>query len=200
MNKIIYIISILSFCTLSFSQTPEKSKSKIDAIIGGSLNSFSGQPNEYLKIGGGLRTEATYTTNNNLIIGLSTNLYWNKLKKEYPLNANSVQSTPLTLFAGFVIGKWCNNFGIQAEFTLASQGLTEDKIRTKGWSPGLAFHLPIKLGTEKSSDAWRMPTIEQHNLDFVIGLRYLFLGLDELSGIMTEIGFSYRLTNYIVKK
>jgi len=183
-------------------------KTRFDMVIGGVANQFIGKPAKHLKFGGGMRFDINFTDKRNLIYGLSTSFYGNKLKKDYPINTNREQFTaPPTGLVGITFGKWFNNFNLQSEFNLAVQNITEkigdndeDWIQLKGWSPGLVVNYPIRIGKKNSMYYYGAPVILENNINLHLGLRYIFLSIPEASGFMFEIGLCYRMAIKEVEK
>ncbi len=175
---------------------------RLDVMIGGVMNQFIGEPSNYLKFGGGMKTDISFMGKRNYIYGLNMSFYGNNLKKEYPLNTNREQfSAPPTLLFGLIFGKWIDKISIQTELNMAVQNITErlenddpNWIQLKGWSPGVLINYPIRLGKQKTIYYYGKPSLFENSLNLHFGLRYLFLSIPEASGVMTEIGISYRMT------
>lgn len=176
--------------------------SRIEVIFGALMNQFIGKPSNYLKVGGGMKTEVSYTGKKGYIYGLDMSIYGNKLKKDYPLNNTREQlASPSTILVGAVFGKWFNKINVQSEFHLAAQNVTEKEegedpewIQLNGWSPGILVNYPIRIGKQKTMYYYGRPSVFENNLNLHFGLRYFFLSIPEASGIMAEIGVSYRMT------
>lgn len=186
----------------------KKLNTRFDLIIGGMANQFIGKPANHLGFGGGMKIDMSFTDKKKYLYGLNMSFYGNKLKKEYPLNTNREQfSAPPTLLVGAIFGKWFNRINIQSEFNVAIQNITEkigdndpEWIQLKGWSPGIVVNYPIKLGRENPMYYYGSPTLFLNNLNLHFGLRYLFLSINEASGLMAELGISYRMTLKGVKE
>ncbi len=179
----------------------EKSKKRYDLLIGGVTNQFIGSISKYLGVGGGMKIDLSYTNEKSNFFGLNMSFYGNKLKKDYPLNTTKEQlAAPPTLLIGLVAGKWINRINIQGELNIAVQNITQkigdndqDWIQLNGWSPGLILNYPIKFGGEKTTYYYGAPSLINNHINLHFGIRYLDLSIKEASGIMTEIGISYRL-------
>ena len=182
--------------------------SHLDLIFGGMINQFIGKPYDYLKLGGGMKMNLSYTDSKNYLYGLNMNIYGNQLKKEYPLNNTRQQlSAPPTLLVGLIFGKSINKIDVQAELNIASQNITErlgtddeNWIQLKGWSPGILVNYPIRLGKQRPTYYYGQPSLFENNLNLSFGIRYLFLSIPEASGLMAELGVSYRMTIRKVKE
>ena len=184
-----------------------KSNARFDLLFGGLINQFIGSPSKHLKIGGGFKMDMTYTNKSNYLYGLNMSGYFNKLKKDYPINTSRVQKSPATLLVGAIIGKWFNNISIQLEINIAVQNVTEkisnkdkDWVQLNGWSPGVVINYPLKLGKESPMYYYGSPSLFENNINFSFGIRYMSFPLEEASGIMIELGISYRMTLYGIEK
>ncbi|MBK9515617.1 MAG: hypothetical protein IPO05_18880 [Flavobacteriales bacterium] len=176
---------------------------RFDMNIGGLVNQFIGNPSQHLGFGGGMKMDISYAGKNNIIYGLNMSFYGNKLKKEYPINSTRPQFEAIpTLLIGLVFGKWFNNFNIHGELNIGIQNITEkidendtDWVQLNGWSPGLIVNYPIKLGRPDPIYYYGEPTLLENNLNLHVGLRYLKFSLKEATGLMPELGISYRMTS-----
>lgn len=174
---------------------------RLDILIGGLLNQFAGSPAEHLATGGGLKMEFNLIDKRDLIYGLNMSMYGNRLKKKYPVNTPRIQlRAPPTLLIGLIFGKEFKKFSVQGELNIAVQNLTaridqndQDWVQLKGWSPGLIVNYPIPIVQNKPVYYYGSPTLISHSLNVHFGLRYLSLDLKEASGIMAELGFSYKM-------
>ena len=185
----------------------QKTGEKIDMVFGGMMNNFYETPSEYLGLGGGMKMEVSYTDKKQFIYGLGMSVYGNNKKKKYPIiTSNELFSTPTTVLLGIVFGKWMKKINFQAEINYAVQNISKDVsenlkvIQLTGWSPGFVVNYPIRIGKEKTTYYYGEPSLFGSHLNFHFGLRYLSLSLSEASGIMTEIGISYRMSIHKVNK
>ena len=179
-----------------------KSGQRFDMTIGGLANQFIGKPSQHLGFGGGMKIDLGYAGKNNLIYGLNMSFYGNKLKKEYPINSTREQfKAPPTLLVGLIFGKWYDKFNIQGEINIGIQNITEkigendpDWVQLNGWSPGLIVNYPIKFGKSNQMYNYGAPSLLENNLNIHLGMRYIKLSLKEATGLMAELGFSYRMS------
>lgn len=186
----------------------KESGQRFDMIIGGLANQFFGKPSEHLGFGGGMKIDFGYAGKNNLIYGLNMSFYGNKLKQEYPIISTKEQfSAPPTLLVGLILGRWFDKFNIQGELNLGIQNITEktgvndpDWVQLKGWSPGVVINFPIKLRKFSPMYYYGSPVLLENNLNFHFGLRYIKLSIDEATGLMAELGISYRMAIKGVKE
>jgi len=184
-----------------------KSPQRLDLYIGGLMNQFAGNPANHLGTGGGMKIDISFTDKRQLLYGLNMSFYGNKLKKEYSINTTRPQfSAPPTLLVGIIFGKWFNQFNIQTEFNIAVQNIVEkfgdndpDWIQLKGWSPGIIINYPIKIGKDSPMYYYGAPSIFANNLNVHLGVRPIFLSIKEATGLMLELGFSYRMTLHKVQ-
>ena len=148
-----------------------------------------------------MKIDFGYAGKNDVIYGLNMSFYGNKLKKEYPINSTREQLTaPPTLLARLIIGKWFDRFNVQGELNIGVQNITEKLgdndtgwVQLKGWSPGIVLNYPIKLGKSKPLYYYGAPTLLENNLNIHLGIRYLKLSIKEATGLMAELGVSYRM-------
>lgn len=176
-----------------------------EMLIGGMGSQFMGNN---LGFGGGMKTEFLFSTKTNYLFGLNTSFYGNKLKTDYSINTTRKQnSSPTTMLVGFIFGKWFNKINIQSEFNLAIQNITPrenindpDWVQFKGWSPGVIVNYPMRIGKKIPMYYYGSPSILENNINFHLGLRYLFLSIPEANGAMIEVGLSYRMTMKRIKE
>jgi len=185
-----------------------ESGERLDMTIGGMVNQFMGNPAKHLAFGGGMKVDLSYSGNNKLIYGLNTSFYGNKLKENYPINSTRAQNNaPPTLLIGLIFGKWFDHFNVQGELNFAVQNVTEklgdsdpDWVQFKGWSPGLIVNFPIKLGKSKPMYYYGAPNLLENNLNIHFGIRYMKFSIREATGMMAELGLSYRMVLKGVKE
>jgi len=178
----------------------KESGGRFDVVIGGMANQFIGSPATHLSLGGGMKSDINFTTKNRIIFGLTTSFAGNGLKMDFPISSTREQSSPVTGFIGIAVGKWFDQFSITGDLSLAYLNLTEklgdndpDWVQLRGWSPGLTFNYPIRLGKENPMYYYGAPTLFSHNVNLSVGLRYLMFDLKEASGLMLELGLAYRM-------
>jgi len=178
----------------------KESGRRFDMVIGGLVNQFIGNPSNHLSLGGGMKIDLAYTTKNKQFYGLNMSFTQNGLKKDYPISSTREQISPVSGFVGLTIGRWFSKYSIQADINLAVQNITRrmgnndpDWVQLNGWSPGLIFNYPILLGREKPLYYYGAPSLLGHNLNLSLGLRYVSFSLREASGVMVELGISYRM-------
>lgn len=186
----------------------EPSPASFDLLIGGLVNQYFGEASDFLKFGGGMKCDLTVADRKGYIYGINMSFYGNQLKQDYPLQSERIQlSTPPSLLLGIIFGKKYGRVNIQAELNFAQQNVTarmeeddEDWIRFEGWSPGLLFHYPIRLGKASPMYYYGEPSLFVNNADIHFGLRYIDLSLPQASGLMIEVGLSYRMVVRSVEK
>lgn len=186
--------------SLSDFETVRYGSSIFSVGAGPTLNQFLGTPSDYLKTGLGFKMDLSIIDKRKIIYGLNMSVFSNKSKKDYPLNTNREQiKTPTSLHVGIILGKRFGKFAVQSEFNIAVQNVTEklsdddpDWEQLKGWSPGLLIHYPIEIGDKHVVDYGGSPTLLVHHINLHFGFRYLFLSLNEASGLMMEIGVNYK--------
>ncbi|RIJ41931.1 hypothetical protein [Pontibacter oryzae] len=188
-----------------------KSGKRLDILMGAAANAFAGKPAEYLSPGGGIKMDIMYTGAKGYGGGMVMSIYGNQLKKPYHINSAREQtSAPPTFLLGVGINKILkqqerNELQSQLELTYAGQNIVpkedthdEDWVQLQGFSPGLVLHYLIKLGKDKTSFYYTQPAIVNHSLNLHSAVRPLFLNLKEASGVMLELGVSYRFTTHLV--
>lgn len=188
-----------------------KSGQRLDILIGGAGNAFLGKPADHLSPGGGLKMDIMYTGAKGYGAGLVMSMYGNSLRKPYPIYAHREHNNaPPTFMLGIGLNKLLqqkkrSELQAQLELNYAGQNIIpkEDEhdnnyVQLSGFSPGLVLHYLIKLGKDKTSFYYTQPSVLNHYLNLHGALRPLFLDLKEASGVMLEVGVSYRLTNHLV--
>jgi hypothetical protein len=185
-----------------------ESGQRFDMTIGGLVNQFIGEPSKHLGFGGGMKIDLAYSNKKNLIYGLNMSFYENKLIKEYPIYTTRQQlKAPPTLLVGLIFGKWYGQFNVQGEINLAIQNITEkigendpDWVQFNGWSPGLIVNYPIKFGKSNPIYYYGAPSLLENNVNIHLGIRYIKLSIKEATGVMMELGISYRMSLKGVKE
>ena len=172
-----------------------------DFLIGGLTNQFVGKPSKYNSFGGGIKMDFSFVDNHSYIYGLNMSVYGNKNKADYPINVNREQlKSRATVMIGLIFGKWFDKYNVQLEVNYVAQNITErvydkdpDWIQFRGWSPGVIVNYPIKIGKDKPTLYYGLPAIINHNLNIHGGLRLLQFSQKNASGLMFELGLSYRM-------
>lgn len=187
----------------------ELSGTRLDWIIGGMVNTFIGSPADYLNTGGGMKLAIMMTGENKMFYGMNMNFYGNKRTADYDVKSTLEQyRNPATLLIGLSVGRWFNPFSVQVDLDYAVQNITERKedddsewIQFRGFSPGVIAHYPLQLGKDKLSVSafYGKPSFVAHSLSFSLGMRYMFMNHRAASGLMAEVGISYRLTTKMVE-
>jgi hypothetical protein len=180
----------------------QESDQGFDMIFSVLINQFVGIPSEYLGIGGGFKTDLSYSFKKKYNCGLNLSMYAGKLKKNFPLNTTRKQlDGPPTLLLGLHFGRWFDKYKLQAEVSYGIQNLTKrietndlDWIQLKGWSSGIVLNYPIQLGKKKPMLFYGSPSLLINNINLHIGFRYIRLSLKEASGLVAEFGIGYRMT------
>lgn len=181
----------------------------IDAVIGANANSFLGNAQNYLGLGGGMKTEIMFMSEKGYGAGMVMNFYGNKLKKAFPIASNRAQNDDLpTLFWGIGLSKVFTDtrskFVLQCELNYVIQNITpklddtdKDWVQFKGFSPSIVAHYMIQIGKSKFT-FFPEPTLTNHYINFHAAFRPYFLNQKKANGTMLEVGLSYRLGyNYV---
>ncbi|WP_276495686.1 hypothetical protein [Pontibacter litorisediminis] len=188
-----------------------KSGQRLDVLLGLTGNAFLGKPGEYLHPGGGMKVDLMYTGKKGIGGGMVMSFYGNKLKQSYPISSSREQnSAPPTLLLGLAANKAFavkdrTEFKAQVELAYAIQNVTpklenEDKdwVQLEGFSPGLVLSYLVKLGKDKPSINYGTPSITNHYLNIHAALRPVIFNLKQATGVMAEVGVSYRLSSHFV--
>lgn len=61
------------------------------------------------------------------------------------------------------------------------------------------FNYPLKLGKPKAIYFYGAPTILENDLNIHMGIKYIKFSLKEATGLMGEIGLSYRISLKAIK-
>ncbi|MFT2010099.1 hypothetical protein ACMA1I_15605 [Pontibacter sp. 13R65] len=190
-----------------------KSGERLDLLLGGVANTFLGSPGSYLHPGGGMKVDVMYRGRTGIGGGLIMSFYGNKLKQDYPILSGREQNpAPPTLLIGIglnktILKKERSESMLQAELALASQNITprlgnedEDWTQLKGFSPGLVGNYLIQFGKNRMYYAYGSPSIYSHYLNLHGAIRPVFLDLKQATGVMLELGVSYRFGAHIVEE
>jgi hypothetical protein len=188
-----------------------KSGTRIDMLFGGVVNSFGGSAYKHLATGGGMKIDVTYTGASGFGGGLVINFYFNELKKEYPISATREQNASIgTVLVGAVANKFVysakrHEFNFQLELCLASQNVSsklnnsdKDNIQFTGFSPAIAGNYLMKFGKGKPIHYYGEPSIVNHYVNLHAAIRPLFFNEKAASGVMFELGLSYRMGVHMV--
>jgi hypothetical protein len=188
-----------------------KSGRRLDAVFGGAANAFLGDPGKYLGPGGGMKVEVMVTGKKGVGAGMVMSFYGNKLKQKYPITSGRDQNTaPPTMLLGLglnkiLVQKERKEFNLQAEFNYAIQNVVppigdsgEGLVQLKGFSPGLVGNYLIQIGKNKTSYYYGSPTILNHYINLHAAIWPVFFNLKQATGLMTEIGLSWRLGTHFV--
>lgn len=183
-----------------------------DLLIGFVANQFIGNPSRYNGIGPGIKMDYTFNDSKNFLYGINMSVYGNKNKMDYPIHTNVPQmNNRAVVMIGLSFGKWFDKFNIQADLNYAAQNITEKQyekdpnwVQFRGFSPGVSMHYPILIGKQKPTLYYGLPAVVSHYVNFHGGMRYLALSQKQASGLMFELGISYRMRvrnieSYIIK-
>ena len=186
--------------------------SRTDVLIGGVCNGFVGNAQKYLGIGGGMKVDVIYSGKQGVGGGLIMSFYGNRLKRDYPINTTREQDdSPVMMLVGlalnkFIVKKDRHEVLAQFEANYAVQNVSprinnqdKDYIQFRGFSPGLSLHFLIQLGQDHVSSYYYRPTLSNHYLNFHAAVRPLFFDFKSASGVLWEIGLSYRLAYHFIE-
>lgn len=188
-----------------------KSGDRLDILIGGVTNFFTGKPADYLEMGGGMKMDLMYMGKKGIGGSLVMSFYGNDLKQDFPIASSREQNTaPPTLLIGLGINKSLfkterTEFIGQVELQYAVQNITprleevdHDFTQFQGFSPGIVGNYVIQLGRNKASLYYGSPTLFTHNLNLHAAIRPMFFNFKEATGMMFELGISYRIAFFFV--
>jgi hypothetical protein len=178
---------------------------RMDALIGGMMNGFVGNAQDYLGVGGGMKVDLTFAGNRGYGFGFTMGFYSNTRKKDFAIDPSRDQlSDPLTLMLGAVANKTIlrktkSSLLLQlepaySELAISSKINNQDKndVKLKGFSPGVTIHYVLNLGKDYFTDSY-MPALFNHCLNFHAGIRPVFYNSSQASGVLYELGISYRM-------
>lgn len=190
----------------------EKSPTHFDMVIGGMVNQFTGNASDYLKTGGGMKLDMAVGKEGKYVWGMAMNFYGNAVKKYYSVNTNRVMNdAPPTLLIGVVAGKEGMRKGktknsFQLELCYAVQNVSsrtsptdEDYIQWRGFSPGLVYNYQLYVGGDRLTHYYGEPTLFNNIINVHAAIRPIFFDWKEASGIMLEVGVSYRMSLSSIK-
>ena len=182
-----------------------KSGIRLDMLIGAVGNIFMGRPGDYLLPGGGMKLDMFLTGSKGYGGGMIMSFYGNKQKQGYPIISSRDQnSAPPTLLLGAGINKLLqvkekSELMAQLELSYAVQNITpkldehdQDWVQLQGFSPGLVLNYLLKIGKDKATYYYGSPSILSHYINVHGAVRPVFFNLKEATGIMAEVGISYR--------
>ncbi len=204
-----------------FVKSYNKSGKRLDFLIGLMANGYSCNAREYQQPGGGMKLDVIYS-GPNFGAGMVIALVANELKKDYPIVTNRERSKlPTTFMIGLALNRvmheWKRSeFIMQFELNYAEETITPqlysndyDNVKFTGWSPGFVGNYLIRIGKDKfGSESMRVgkrePVVYYSYLNFHAALRPLYFNSKEASGLMFEVGVSYRfsaqfLKGYVIK-
>jgi hypothetical protein len=184
----------------------------LDMLIGGVVNTFTGNAQDYLKTGGGMKVDIIFMGEKKFGAGMVMSFYGNKSKQDYPINSTRPQiDAPPTLFIGLA-GQWVIdkkekkqiNFQFEANYIQQNLNTRIDPNdnnwdRFSGFSPGILVHYMIKLGHDHLSSYYWSPVVLNHWLNFHVGIRPLIYNSALPNGVMLETGVSYRMKTSFIK-
>jgi hypothetical protein len=187
-------------------------KHSMDIVIGGMLNAYGGSAQEHLNTGGGMKVDMLFMGQKNWGGGFTMDFYGNKLKKPYPISSTRAQTkAPPTLLMGGFASKKINQRGgsneliIQVDANMALQNvvtrennLDKDYVQFFGFSPGLVLHYNIAIGHEKPGLYYFQPVMVRNFINLNVALRPLFYENKAASGVMFEVGISWRLRTQFI--
>lgn len=183
---------------------------RMDVLLGFMTNGFLGNAADYLGPGGGFKVDLTFSGKHRYGGGFSMEFYGNNRTSDFPIDPSRVQSeAPVTLMLGLLLNKSIHTserafFLLQFEPAYTRQNISAkdnnpDKkgVELHGFSPGITAHYALRIGKERISSGYD-PGLFGHCINFHCGVRPLFYNMKAGSGIMYEIGLSYRLVyNFI---
>lgn len=186
---------------MSDFESIEISNEGSDLLLGFVANQFIGNPSRFNGIGPGIKMDYTFSDKKNFLYGFNMSLYANDNKRDYSIRTNTAQlNSRSVIMLGLSFGKWFDKFNIQADLNYVAQNITEKQyekdpnwVQFRGFSPGVAMNYTFLLGKEKPTLYYGSPAIIGHHLNLHGGIRHLSLGNKEASGLMFELGISYRM-------
>lgn len=187
-----------------------KSGKRMDVLAGGIFNGFTGQANDHLRPGGGMKIDLVFS-GKRFGGGLVMNFYGNSLKKNYSLNTTREQNdAPVTFLMGLsgsksIFQKDKRELMLQVELCYASQNVTkrldkydDDYVQLQGFSPGIVAHYLIQIGKDRLSYYYGRPALFNHYINLHGAIRPVIFNLSQASGVMLEVGISYRMGLHFV--
>ncbi len=193
--------------TLDDFEYIHKSGRRMDILLGAVVNSFAGNAQEYLKTGGGFKVDLMYVGEKGIGAGLVMSVYGNSHKKPYPINTTrELDKSSPTLLLGAGINKSMHKkerseWLAQVELCYAMQNISskvnnkdKDYIMAKGFSPGVVLHYLLQVGKDNLYTYYGNPAMGSHYLNFHAAIRPVFFDLKPASGVMFELGVSYRFS------
>lgn len=205
-------------------QLLDRSKSYLSFNIGAFAATFAGNAAEHLNTGGGVRLGLDYTFNNGIGFGGSFGRTFSSFKKRYsfteaPNSQVGGWTFGVNVHKTFKISPK-SHLCLKAEFNIITQSFdditkvyyvdsttrpptifsvaTPVPYNLTAISPGLSINYALAL-SDKQELGWSMsqlPTTPRHYLNFHAAIRPLFYDKAEASGIMFEVGISYKRASH----
>lgn len=179
---------------------------RTDCLIGALFSGPVGNMNEHIGLGGGMKVDLLFTGRRGYGGGVFINASFYDLEKDYPMNNNRPQngSQPILLL-GLALDRIIElNSGreiiFQLELGYAIQNMSPstdtdpEALQLFGFSPGISVHYAMKAGHDRITNNRAEPSIVNHRVNFHVGFNPVFFDLKSASGMLWEIGASYRLT------
>ncbi|WP_276372746.1 hypothetical protein [Chryseolinea sp. H1M3-3] len=178
---------------------------RMDVLIGGMMNGFVGNAQDYLSVGGGMKVDLAFAGKRGYGFGFTMSFFGNNRRKDFAIDPTREQlRAPLTLVMGALANKTIlrkpkSSILLQLEpaymeLTISPKNNNQDKndVKFRGFSPGVTLHYVLKLGRDRFTDSY-MPAIFNHCLNLHAGIRPVFYNSREASGVLYEVGISYRM-------
>lgn len=185
----------------------DKSPSHFEMVIGGMVNQFGGSAGSYLKTGGGMKFDVVFGKENHYVFGFTMNIYGNTAKTYYTLPPNRTHDkAPTTMLIGGIVGKEFKKqkntkMSVQLELCYALQNVSSrttntdtEYVQWSGFSPGMVFNYQVFVGKDKFSHYYGDPILLNNIINLHTAIRPLFFNMQDASGIMMEVGVSYRMS------
>jgi hypothetical protein len=179
---------------------------RYDLTIGGILNAPMASAATYANEGGGMRMDCMFFGNKGWGGGFSTLFYSNKRIRPYPGTFARSYGSPIpTMMFTFNGGKLIEtshvDFIIQFEPGFVMQEVLSTDMLTEfdnpgfimGFSPGVSVNAAIPIGPGHMNHFYAYPTAIKNYLNLHIAARPLLMNYKPASGVMFEVGVSYRL-------
>lgn len=154
-----------------------------------------------------MKFDMVYGKENHYLWGFAMHIYGNTAKAYYPLPPDREHDkAPSTLLIGGIVGKEFKKqkhtkMSVQLELCYAVQNISSrttnvdtDFIQWRGFTPGVVVNYQVFVGRDRMSHYYGAPIIFNNIMNLHAGIRPVFFNSQEASGLMMEIGLSYRMS------
>lgn len=182
----------------------------LEFVIHGIFTNHFGNADKYLKPGGGVHMGFEFVAANKLYYGFGFEMFGNKAaEKMIVTDSLPYSKAPFSATIGFYMGKWFDNFSVQAEVNYGSISVIPSDVENdidgtsfQGFSPGIFVNYPIipKNRRERVTIQGANAYINRFSFNLRGGFRGFIMDNTEANSIMIEVGVGIRFGSYFIKR